>query len=404
MATSINSPQVMGLGFRDPSLTPKQNTALNQGYEQGTSSPLGMIPGYNFIKGPLGLDKNETFGNNGTSDAQGNVFGTDGSGRAWDPITGRAVASYKDLGSGVKTWSDSYGKLRSYGEGPISSALGSYDNSIYKQIDENPNADGSRITDGEARSLRLRGAGAPIRSTAGQVNQNTRLGGLGNNNPGAMEGVYNNKPVPKGSPNPNMNTGYGQNNNPNAEGEAVSMTALGFDGTRANQPKTNTGVFGYNPGDIVPLSRMNKGFGVIGADSDPTITYDNEGNYTGGDMSITSQGGSIGSITDSVTGKMISTNTMSPLLRQELELRAGNDKNPHHRIIEPDGGGPNGKIKSIPSRIRARNMNEFGDVITDGSKKGKYYNDTAKYGNSLLETRGADNDGDNSTDSNSGGK
>jgi hypothetical protein len=83
-------------------------------------------------------------------------------------------------------------------------------------------------------------------------------------------------------------------------------------------------------------------------------------------------GGSMSSITDSVTGESIQTNTMSPLLKQELDRRAGNDNNPHHRIIEPD------PIKSVPSRVAARNMNEFGDVISD--------------------------DGDNSTDSNSGGK
>ena len=120
------------------------------------------------------------------------------------------------------------------------------------------------------------------------------------------------------------------------------------------------------------------GFGVLSPDSDTSVTYDNEGNWKGGDISIMTPTGSVSSISDSVTGESISTNKMSPLLAQELERRAGEDNNEQHRIVMPDGGGPNGKIKSIPSRVAARKMNEFGDVISD--------------------------DGDNSTDSNSGGK
>jgi hypothetical protein len=370
MVTSINNPQTMGLGFRDASSVPRYNTptgqtiprqdvAAQQGYEQGTSSVLSgvasMLPGGNFIKGPLGIGANDTSGNEGTADPKGNVF--DSTGRAWDPITGRAVASFDDLGSGVNTIKNSYGKLRAHGEGPIESALGSYDNSIYKQMDDQRNPDGSTITKGEARTARLRGEGAPIRSTAGQINQNTRLG------PGNNPGVLNQSEL---------------NNNPNAEGEVITPLQLGFDGSRAGTPKSTSGVFGSNAGDIIPTNRMSEGFGVMGADSDTSITYDNEGNYKGGDISIMTPGGSMSSITDSVTGESIQTNTMSPLLKQELERRAGEDNNPHHRIIEPDGGGPNGKIKSIPSRVAARKMNEFGDVISD--------------------------DGDNSTDSNSGGK
>ena len=388
MVTSINNPETIGLGFRDASsvpryntptgtTTPTQNAAANLGYERGTSSILSgitsMIPGGNFIKGPLGIGANDTFGNEGTSDMYGNVF--DSTGRAWDPINGRAVASYDDLGAGANTIKNSYGKLRAHGVGPIESALGSYDNSIYKQMDDQRNPDGSTITKGEARTARMRGEGAPLSTVAGRIQTNTN----------SMEDNFN-------------ESGDAYINN-----KSISPYDLGFDGSRAGTPKSTTGVFGGNPGDIVPMAR-GTGFGVIGADSDTSVTYNNEGNWKGGDISIMTPTGSVSSIRDSVTGEMIPANTMSPLLAQEFERRAGEDNNPHHRIIEPDGGGPNGKIKSNTTRTRARTMNEFGDVITDGSKKGKYYNDTAKYGNTLLETRGADNDGDNSTDSNSGGK
>ncbi len=347
MVTSINNPQTMGLGFRDMNsvpryntptgqTTPRQDAAANLGYERGNSSPLGLLPGYNLIKGPLGLGKNDTFGNEGTSDAQGNVF--DSTGRAYDPITGRAVASYKDAGAGFNTLKNSYGKLRNH-TGPIESALGSYDNSVYKYMDENPG-----MTKEQARTARLRGENAPMNTIAGRINTNTS----------SMEDNFN-------------ETGDAYMNN-----KPVSPYDIGFDGSRAGTPKSTSGVFGSNAGDIIPTTRMSKGFGVMGADSDTSITYDNEGNYTGGDISIMTPGGTMSSITDSVTGESIQTNTMSPLLKQELDRRAGNDNNEHHRIIEPD------PIKSVPSRIAARNMNEFGDVITD--------------------------DGDNSTDSNSGGK
>lgn len=354
MVTSINNPQTMGLGFRDTNsvpryntptgtTTPTQNAAANLGYERGNSSPLGLLPGMSILKGPLGLGKNDTFGNEGTSDAQGNVF--DSTGRAYDPITGRAVASYKDAGAGFNTLKNSYGKLRNH-TGPIESALGSYDNSVYKYMDENPG-----MTKEQARTARLRGENAPMNTIAGRINTNTKAAS-------SPENFFMSET--------SMDTSM----------KPVSPYDIGFDGSRAGTPKSTSGVFGSNAGDIVPTTRMSKGFGVIGADSDTSITYDNEGNYKGGDISIMTPGGSMSSITDSVTGESIQTNTMSPLLKQELDRRAG--KFQSSRIVEPDGGGPNGKIKSIPSRVAARKMNEFGDVITD--------------------------DGDNSTDSNSGGK
>lgn len=351
MVTSINNPQTMGLGFRDMNsvpryntptgqTTPRQDAAANLGYERGKSNPIGLLPGMSVLKGPLGLGKNDTFGNEGTTDAQGNVF--DSTGRAYDPITGRAVASYKDAGTGFNTLKNSYGKLRNH-TGPIESALGSYDNSVYKYMDENPG-----MTKEQARTARLRGENAPMNTIAGRINTNTS----------SMEDNFN-------------ETGDAYMNN-----KPVSPYDIGFDGSRAGTPKSTSGVFGSNAGDIIPTNRMSEGFGVMGADSDTSITYDNEGNYKGGDISIMTPGGTMSSITDSVTGESIQTNTMSPLLKQELDRRAG--KFQSSIIVEPDGGGPNGKIKSVPSRIAARNMNEFGDVISD--------------------------DGDNSTDSNSGGK
>ena len=354
MAVSINNPQTMGLGFRDANsvpqyntptgqTTPRQDAAANLGYERGNSSPLGLLPGYNLIKGPLGLGKTDTFGNEGTADAQGNVFNS--AGRAYDPIKGRAVASYKDASSGFGTLKNSYGKLRNH-TGPIESALGSYDNSVYKYMDENPG-----MTKEQARTARLRGENAPMNTIAGRINANTKAAS-------SPENFFMSET--------SMDTSM----------KPVSPYDIGYDGSRAGTPKSTSGVFGSNAGDIIPTTRMSKGFGVMGADSDTSITYDNEGNYTGGDISIMTPGGSMSSIRDSVTGEMIQTNTMSPLLKQELDRRAGIKQS--SRIIEPDGGGPNGKIKSIPSRVAARKMNEFGDVITD--------------------------DGDNSTDSNSGGK
>ena len=111
-----------------------RNVASGLGYTRGTQNPasiLGMIPGVGFAMNAFGYDPNEgyTYGQQGTYDAQGNVFGTEG--RAFNPITGAPVASYGTATDAKNTIFGGYNKLRDAGESIPSSALGSYDNSIY---------------------------------------------------------------------------------------------------------------------------------------------------------------------------------------------------------------------------------------------------------------------------------
>lgn len=304
MVTSINNPQVMGLGFRDANsvpqyntptgqTTPTQNAAANLGYERGNSSPLGLLPGYNLIKGPLGLGKNDTFGNEGTADSQGNVFAPNSSGinRAYDPITGRVVPGVAgSFGSGVSTIKDSYGKLRGHGEGVISSALGSYDNSIYRQMDENPG-----ISKTEARTARLRGDGSPINSVAGRISNNTNYMADSFNESG--DATMNNKPV--------------------------SPYDIGFDGSRSTTVNSTTGNWGSGAGDIVGLSGNQ--LGVLSPQyRDNQGKLQSTGSNDGDRVNLQSPTGTVVSITDSVTGESINATTMSPQLRAELERREGN--------------------------------------------------------------------------------
>ena len=114
------------LGYQQP----KSNIA------QGIGTVLGAATGIPFIggfaeKASESLDQSgkPAYGTEGTYDAQGNIFGSEG--RAYDPVTGAPAASYKDKGSMFNTVGEGYSKLRKEGESPISSALGSYDNSIY---------------------------------------------------------------------------------------------------------------------------------------------------------------------------------------------------------------------------------------------------------------------------------
>lgn len=302
MVTSIDNPQTMGRGFRDANsvpqyntptgrTTPQQDTAANLGYSQGKSTPLGLVPGYNFVKGPLGLGKNDTFGNPNTTDARGNVF--DSTGRAWDPITGRAVPSYKDAGSGFNTLKTSYGKLRDAGEGVIGSALGSYDNSIYRQMDQNPG-----MSKTEAKTARLRGEGAPINTIAGRVGSNTAAAS-------SPEDFFMSET--------SMNTSM----------KPVSPYDLGFDGSRSTTVDSTTGVFGSGPGDIVGLSGNQMGV-LSPSYRDNQGKLQSTGSNDGDRVNIQSPTGTLVSITDSVTGESINATTMSPQLRAELERREGN--------------------------------------------------------------------------------
>tara|TARA_R110002073_G_scaffold283253_2_gene447515 strand:+ start:486 stop:1604 length:1119 start_codon:yes stop_codon:yes gene_type:complete len=355
MVTSINNPQTMGLGFRDASSVPRYNTPTGQttpqqdvaaasGYERGTQNPLNMmkiLPGGNFLANAMNIGENDTFGNAYTADSSGNVFAPNSSGinRAYDPITGRVVPGVAgSFGSGVSTIKDSYGKLRDAGEGVIGSALGSYDNSIYRHMDENPG-----MSKTAARTARLRGDGSPIRSTAGQITQNTRLGP--DNNPG----VLNSSEL---------------DNNPNAEGVSISPYQLGFDGSRSTTVNSTTGNWGSGAGDIVGLSGNQ--LGVLSPNyrdaqgkmqkTGTNITYDNSGNYTGDRVNLQSPTGTVTSIRDSKTGEMINATRMSPLLQQELDRRAGNDRDENHTIVEGK------RLTNDKQRSAAKRMNEFGDI------------------------------------------
>ena len=314
MVTSINNPETIGLGFRDASSVPRYNTPTGQttpqqdvaaasGYERGTQNPLNMmkiLPGGNFLANAMNIGENDTFGNAYTADSSGNVFAPNSSGinRAYDPITGRVVPGVAgSFGSGVSTIKDSYGKLRDAGEGVIGSALGSYDNSIYRHMDENPG-----MSKTAARTARLRGDGSPIRSTAGQITQNTRLG------PGNNPGVLNSSEL---------------NNNPNAEGVSISPYQLGFDGSRSTTVNSTTGNWGSGAGDIVGLSGNQ--LGVLSPQyRDNQGKLQSTGSNDGDRVNLQSPTGTLVSITDSVTGESINATTMSPQLRAELERREGN--------------------------------------------------------------------------------
>jgi hypothetical protein len=303
MVTSINNPEVMGLGFRDASsvpqyntptgqTTPRQNAAANLGYEQGKSSPLGLIPGMSMLKGPLGIGKNDTFGNTNTADSQGNVFAPNSSGinRAYDPITGRVVPGVAaNLGSGIKTWSDSYGKLRGHGGGPIDSALGSYDGSVYKQMDDNPG-----MTISEGRAARLRGEGSPINSVAGRIGTNTNS--MADNFNETGDATMGNKPV--------------------------SAYDIGFDGSRSTTVNSTTGNWGSGAGDIVGLSGNQ--LGVLSPQyRDNKGKLQSTGSNNGDRVNLQSPTGTLVSITSSITGKPINATVMSAELRRELDHRAG---------------------------------------------------------------------------------
>ena len=102
----------------------------------GIGTMLGAMAGVPFVGSMMGsaagkLDQSgkPAYGTMGTYDSQGNVFAD--AGRAYDPVTGSAVASYASPSAAYNTITGGYNQLRAAGENPISSALGSYDNSVY---------------------------------------------------------------------------------------------------------------------------------------------------------------------------------------------------------------------------------------------------------------------------------
>lgn len=84
----------------DPFVGNERNYATELGYAKGTQNPLGLInaivPGMSMLQSLTGYDMTGggqyTYGNFGTQDTEGNVFGPDG--QAFDPATGRATASF----------------------------------------------------------------------------------------------------------------------------------------------------------------------------------------------------------------------------------------------------------------------------------------------------------------------
>ena len=198
--------------------------AQSLGYARGTQNPLGLalaaIPGGSFLSNAMGINDEYTYGSYGTYDAQGNVFGPEG--RAYDPITGRAVASYASPSAAMSTIGGGYSKLRDAGEGVISSALGSYDNSVYKQMDLDPT-----LNIAGARAARMRGEGAPMGTVADLININTQI----------AAGDY---------------TGLSDDDIDRVEGTPITATQLGFTGDRP-APSNISGKFGTQTGDIVAL-------------------------------------------------------------------------------------------------------------------------------------------------------
>jgi len=222
------------------------------------------------------LNDEYTYGSYGTYDAQGNVFGPEG--RAYDPITGRAVASYASPSAAMSTIGGGYSKLRDAGEGVISSALGSYDNSVYKQMDLDPT-----LNIAGARAARMRGEGAPMGTVADLINMNTQI----------AAGDY---------------TGLSDDDIDRVEGTPITATQLGFTGDRP-APSNISGKFGTQTGDIVALEGGQ--FGVR--------------NESG---TIETPTGTVVSISDSTRpGENISLLSNDPATQlranQELSLRAG---------------------------------------------------------------------------------
>ena len=124
--------QAASSGGDDPVSSPDYRPAAQAlGYTASQSNPLAgvlaMVPGGSFINSALNM--NPDYGKPGTYDAQGNVFGYEG--RAYNPVTGSAAASYASPSAAYNTVTNSYGQLRNMGVNPIGSALGSYENSTY---------------------------------------------------------------------------------------------------------------------------------------------------------------------------------------------------------------------------------------------------------------------------------
>jgi len=230
------------------------NQAQSYGYTKGVQNPAGIVRGFpvigNFMADSLsmGQDSKYTYGNPGTYDNAGNVFSDDG--RAYDPITGKPAQSYARM-TGENSWlgnaygigteegiggpSSSYGKLRGAGENVISSALGSYDNSVYKQMDMNPG-----LTLQGARQSRRMGANSPIQNFANTLTENTlnaRNDEFGNIPDGPVWGTRPGDYV-QSDQGPLMVSDGGQLKGPN--GTTVMIDGVSFVNANVTKPETLT--------------------------------------------------------------------------------------------------------------------------------------------------------------------
>jgi len=272
------------------------------GYTQGTQNPLGialgLMPGGSFLMDALDINKDYTYGNYGTYDTEGNVFGREG--RAYDPITGRAAQSYASKDDWFNTVGNSYSKLRAAGEDIPNSMFGSYENSLYAQQAINPS-----LNTAQARAAQLRGTadarGVP--TMQGLIEANTAM----------YDPAYA------------SSQGFAEDDLDRIGGAAITAEMLGFDGSRP-APSNISGRFGTQPGDI---ARTEMGLGVInesGQIETPQGTVVQMTDpYTGQSISL------LGSTNNSASGKS-TISAQSELARnQALDARSN-----------PEGSGMSG--------------------------------------------------------------
>lgn len=302
------------------------NRALSEsrGYEQGEGNIgglgmlLGAATGIPFVGGAIekGLDAAGlpgNYGDYGTTDAQGNVFGSEG--RAYDPVTGQAVGSYGSSADAKNAVLGGYQNLRDAGLGPVEAGIGSYENSIY-----NYGATADPATHAAARAARLRGGASGregIVSTANLINQNTGLeGGVAPVGSLAAAETYGQEPA----------------------FTPITGQALGFDNTRAfsaNQASQNTGKWGTGQGD---LAATNFGPGVI---NESGQIEHGGGTVVSLKDTSTPGGGQISLLADSAAGKARAN--------EELQRRAGQtpvrspDQIRNEQNESGGGGGGGGK-------------------------------------------------------------
>ena len=304
------------------------NQAQSYGYTQGVQSPAGIVRAVpvvgNFMADSLsmGQDSKYTYGDPGTYDAQGNVFADKG--RAYDPITGAPAQSYTKM-TGEDSWlgnaygvgtegglfgSDSgYGKLRAAGESPVSSFLGSYDNSIYKQMDMDP----SITTVEGARAARRRGENSPIENLANTITQNTLAAQddeFGNIPTGPVWGTQPGDYV-QSDQGPLMISDGGQMQNPQG-GTTVMIDGVSF--VNANISKGTKTEFKGTPFEReVPLSQEQ--FDIISDRTSPTSVNTIPDELSGPQMSSSKPSSTYQEVLDSILdpSKSISSDVTTPI-------------------------------------------------------------------------------------------